>query len=317
MTNILFVWGSSLMIKKLFDEIGPLLAGFQIAGSIIGFFGIGAIAKWILEHWLPFTRWVWDEFFSFVNLPEISVQEKDALTTLAFFAPMAISSFISWYTRNSPERKGPWGNAPAEDASKEIRLRIYAALVGTTFMVVVGGSVIQDAVVLFTTEAEPALEETAETPLLDIELFARLGLLVAVLGLILALSAALYWLSRRNKKLKSMTDDWFQWLSSNAKPIRYFVSQAAAGFAGTVVSSMASLISFATSFGGIALAAGQLGFIRTASPMLVLVSLLATVFLDPARLLRTAGVVIALIVASLGWDLAVFVVRAVESAPNG
>lgn len=183
-------------------------------------------------------------------------------------------------------------------------------------MVIVGGSVIQDAIVLLTTEAEVSTETPEVSPLLDIEIFARLGLLVAVLGLITAISAALYWLSRRNEKLRRKTDSGFEWLASNAKPIRHIVSHSALSMAGGIISSLASLVSFAATFGGIALAAGQLGVIRTAAPMLVLVSLLATIFLNPARLLRTAGVVIALIVASLGWDLAVLVVRAVESAPT-
>ncbi len=75
-------------LRFILDEVGPVLAGFQIAVSIVGFFGIGAVAKWVIENWLPFTRWVWSEMFSFLHLPNISIEEKDSLTTLAFFAPM-------------------------------------------------------------------------------------------------------------------------------------------------------------------------------------------------------------------------------------
>lgn len=303
-------------MRKFLEEIGPLLAGFQIAGSIIGFFGIGAVAKWILEHWLPFTRWAWGEIFAFINLPDITTQEKDALTTLAFFAPMAISSFISWWTRNDPSRQGPWGEVPENQSAKEIRLRLYAALIGATFMVVVGGSVIQDAITLFTTAAAPKPSTGTEEPVLNIETFARFGLLVAILAAVGLVSFILYWLSRQFEASRVRTDNFVQWLGSNTKPIKHMVSSAAVSMAASVISSIATLVSFAATFGGIALAATQLGPIRTVAPMFVLISLLATIFLNPARLLKTAGVVIALIVASFGWDLAVSIVRAVENAPT-
>lgn len=91
----------TFLMRRLFDELGPLLAGFQIAVSIVGFFGIGAVAKWILVNWLPFTRWIWSEIFEYLYFPEISSAEKDALTTLAFFAPMAISSAITWFRKDT------------------------------------------------------------------------------------------------------------------------------------------------------------------------------------------------------------------------
>lgn len=302
-------------MRKLLDEIGPLLAGFQIAVSIVGFFGIGAVAKWILENWFPFTRWVWSELLTLVNLPDLSNAEKDALTTLAFFAPMAISSFISWRTRDKAEPEEAQSPQGITDSSKELRLRIYASLIGAAFMVIVGGSVIQDTITLFTTDAPADVVSEESEPLLDVEAFARLGLLVAVLGLIAAASALIYWLTRKNRRLREKTDRFFQWLGLNAKPIKSVVSGAAMSTAASIITSLSSLVSFAAASSGIVFAASQLGPIRTISPLLVLVSLLATVLLNPARLLKTAGVVIALVVASLGWDLAIFIVRAVENAP--
>ena len=85
--------------------------------------------------------------------------------------------------------------------------------------------------------------------------------------------------------------------------------------ANNAIAMITSLFSFATTFGGIAFAATQLGFIRTLSPMLVLISILSTVFLNPRRLLQTAGVVVAFVMASMGWDAAVWIVEMVESVP--
>jgi hypothetical protein len=301
-------------MRRFLDEISPLLAGFQIAVSIVGFFGIGTVATWILEHWLPLTRLAWTRILELVNVPDISSPEKDALTTLAFFAPMAISSFISWYTRKNPNRTEPWTETLESDVAKEVRLRIMAAVVGTIFMIAVGGSVVQDAVTLFTTDSPTTVDVSVRKPVFNIETFAQIGLLVSVLTFLLAVSVSIYVLSIRSKRLSYRVKYAIVFLTKYAKPVRKNVYSAAFGVATSIISSLLSLVSFATMFGGIIFASGQLGLIRTTAPLLVLTSLLATIFLDPTRLLKTGGVVIAFVLASLGGDLAVMLVRAVENA---
>ena len=54
-------------MKNFLKEIGPIIAGFQLATYVVSFFGIGAFATWVLERWLPFTRWVWDTIISFLT----------------------------------------------------------------------------------------------------------------------------------------------------------------------------------------------------------------------------------------------------------
>jgi len=278
-------------IRKFLDDVASVLAGFQLAGGVISFFGIGAIAKWILEHWLPFTRWAWGEIFAYIRLPDISAAEKDSLTTLAFFVPMAISSAISWWTR---ERTLLDTSRSQADVAKELRARIYAAIAGTIFMVIVGGGVIQDTISLFM----PVVTNSEKEGLLDTEAFAWIGLFAMVVTLIASISAMIYWIKRRISTWR-----------------RHFIS-AAMSVAASGMSAIMSLVSFGAMFSGIVIAAGELGPIRTVAPILVLLSLLATIYLNPARLLKTAGVVIALVVASLGWDLALWAVEAVETAPT-
>jgi len=300
-------------MRRLLGEIGPLLAGFQIAVSIVGFFGIGAVAKWILINWFPFTRWIWTEFFSFLKLPEITAEEKDALTTFSFFAPMAISSFISWWRRDTDTVPQ---SASEIDTAKEIRLRIYATLIGAGFMVVVGGSVIQDAVALFTTEAPKVNGNTAKTEsLLNIESFARFGVFSAAILTLIIVSGIIYIGAKRINGLSQLLELVFLTLTKRTKSIKFDVAGNAMRFAMPMMSMIVNLLSFGSMFGGIIFAAGELGPIRTAAPLLVLISLFATIYLDPARLLKTGGVVIALVTASVGWDFARWVVKAVENAP--
>lgn len=292
-------------MKKFLDDIGPLFAGFQIAASVVGFFGIGVVAKWIIENWLPFTHWVWGELLTFLHLPSISIAEKDALTTLAFFAPMAISSFITY---TAPKETEGTSNA---DAGKEIRLRVYATLMGIAFMILIGGRVIQDTVTLFTTDMPETLPiDSNETPLLDIGFFANIGLIFSTILSILVVSLSLYVGSRRSEVLAKKTDGFFSYIGKKAKPIKKSISLDSIA---TTLAGISAVTSFGTLFAGLIYAANQLGAIRTAAPLVILLSLLATIFLNPGRLLRTAGVVVALVLASYGWDFAIWVVQAVEN----
>lgn len=277
-------------LRKFLEEIGPVFAGFQVASSIIGFFGIGAVAKWILENWLPFTRWAWTEIFSFIHFPDISTAEKDALTTLAFFAPMAISSLWAYWGNDADEKPLEIEN---ESFGKETRLRLYATVIGIGFMVVIGGSVIQDGIALFTTHDPNETLEEKSTSVLNIEFFANIGLIATVLVSIATITLLFLFLYQRSQVIQSKTNALADWFTKNTKPIKKAVTKGALHVTvATVTQLIAALVSFGGMSAGVVFAAGQLGFIRTAFPILVLASFLVTIFLNPGRLLKTAGVVI-------------------------
>jgi hypothetical protein len=314
-------------VRKFFEEISPLFAGMHLAGSLIGFFGIGAVSKWIIEHWLPLTRWFWGELFTLINFPEITTQDKDALTTLVFFAPMAVTSFISWWAKQYPPKHGVRGDNPENTAGKQLRLKIYAALFGTVFMVIVGGSVLQDGILLFTPEV------TSE-PRIVFEVFKiktdRESLLYAVGGGLAGAVFYIYFFSNREAIIsKEMLISNFE-LSREGKitgkksdilnlmiDIQVWVIRCLYTIIMVITNLwvLASFLVFTIAFSGIALTAKQLGPLRTTAPLLVLISLCATVFLDPGRMLKTAGVVIALVFTSYVWDLAVFIVKEIENVP--
>jgi len=93
------------VIKDIIRALSPILAGFKLATIVIGYIGAGSISKWIIEQWYPFTRWLWDNIFSYLNLPKIGQIEKDSLTALLFFLPMGISGTFSLRHAGS-EQKG-------------------------------------------------------------------------------------------------------------------------------------------------------------------------------------------------------------------
>lgn len=121
--------------KQAVDDFGPVLAGFQIVVSIVSIFGIGAFASWIIEHWLPFTRWIWTNIISYIQFPDTSDPEKDALTAIAFFTPIAISAFLNKILGDSESYN---------DESKLLRVRIFATIIGVVCMYIVGSRVVID-----------------------------------------------------------------------------------------------------------------------------------------------------------------------------
>lgn len=77
--------------------VSSILAGFKLATIVVSIFGIGSIAKWVIEEWYPFTRWVWDVLSENFNFPHFDDLTKDSLTALVFFMPLGISAVVKGY----------------------------------------------------------------------------------------------------------------------------------------------------------------------------------------------------------------------------
>jgi len=88
---------------EVLRELSPILAGAKLATIILGYVGVGSFAKWVIEEWYPFTRWVWDQVTVFLDLPSLSQIEKDSLTVLVFFLPLGISAFLNKVRGNTEQ----------------------------------------------------------------------------------------------------------------------------------------------------------------------------------------------------------------------
>ncbi len=267
-------------VKQFLDDFGPVLAGFQIAVSIVSFFGIGAFASWVIEHWFPFTRWVWTEIISYIDFPDISDPEKDALTAIAFFIPMAVSALLNRLNNH---------NSDSPDKGKLLRVRIAALVIGVIFMYLVGSRVIFDML-----EMASNFEVTS-----FYEVF-RYSNMVIVLLMIPYIIHFLY----ARLISKEHINDWERYYERSSKIRR--ISQVL----------MFTVLLVTAAGGGIWLAAAGMGWIRAFAPLFILLCLGTTVIFHPNRLLNTAGVVIAFVGASFGWELALAVVEIIESVPN-
>ena len=98
-----------------------LFAGIKITMAFLSYLSIGQIGKWLFETFYPFTRLLWSDFLEWLNLPEISILEKDALTAALFFIPLGISSIFSHFTNRELE------NISDQDLSSDRRTAILFA----------------------------------------------------------------------------------------------------------------------------------------------------------------------------------------------
>ena len=71
-------------LRQFFFFLGPILASFHVATYVVGFFSVGAVAKWITDQWFPLTRWFWTKVIDWIDaylpMPIFNDVEKDALT---------------------------------------------------------------------------------------------------------------------------------------------------------------------------------------------------------------------------------------------
>jgi predicted membrane protein len=294
------------MAKQPFlKEAGPIFAGFQIAVTLIGSIGFGAFASWITTYWFPFTRWAWGGLFDWINFPQVSAAEKDALTTLMFFLPMAATSFLF---KNS--------NHQSEDIG-ELNPSLQRAMafgIGIIILYIMAGSVFSEAIIVLEATSESQLADLASseyvrdyfpyiaTILYSIPILLRPHVFVYQIKMIPLIGRSLYYIFIRD----SFHRKYILWSKRHTKTTRTISI--------TIIIVMMFLVLFALGL-PYAMNAVDLGVIIIASILLILLSLALTVLFDPDRLMKTAGVVIAIVLASVLWDVGMIIVNFVETAP--
>lgn len=110
-------------LRGLLSEFSALLAGFKLGMILIGWFGFGSVAKWVIEHWYPFTRWIWDMVAISFNFPALPIAVKDSLTALVFFLPLGLTALFL---------------PRSEDAANQSKaIRLVALFLGIALLLVV------------------------------------------------------------------------------------------------------------------------------------------------------------------------------------
>lgn len=294
--------GELKMIKKIpyLRELGPLLAGAQVAFTFAGFMGLGALADWVVAHWFPFTRWVWSGLFDWLRLPELTAAEQDALTTLAFFLPLAISSFV--FREDSEQR-----------VDVDVPLRRFVDIgIGFIILYIMAGSVFEEALNIIDSTDQQFSIDFGDTEINNPVFFMVVGIFYAGFAflnpqVIFTRMKERLQRAEYNSKINPFVSAYIRFLDANSKFIRPI----------SLLSGLLMIIfSIFVIAGPYVANAAALGILIFLCIFLILISLGVSVVFDPSRILKTAGVVIAIVLMGIIWELGMAIVHFIETVPT-
>jgi hypothetical protein len=281
-------------LKSVFRELSPILAGFKLGLIVISYFGIGSVAKWVISHWYPFTRWVWDLFCEYFTLPTFPDVVKDSLTALLFFIPLGVTSLIEFRKKSDDENS--------------TKHRFFGAFFGFLFLAFICNEALS---AIATAVSESSAITSFDSVFLRFsESFLKgfnavpVWVHVAFLGAYLASSGALaFYINksevRRNRFtriIRQSTKLSFQLLSA--------------------ISFLLLLISVGLPMTGL-LYGGEIAVLVSIAIMLITFAiLLAAVAFAPRKLFVTAGACIAFVVAAMCFEFVVWLIDFIEKAPQ-
>jgi hypothetical protein len=105
--------------------------------AFLSYVGIGQLGKWLIEKFYPWTRLLWGDLLAWLKLPNISNLEKDALTALLFFMPLAISAMLS----------AVWAREGSDATHQQRRSDVLTAMFfGGVFFFLICGSLVSGLV---------------------------------------------------------------------------------------------------------------------------------------------------------------------------
>lgn len=216
------------VLLRVGDRLGPLLAGWQVFAQLTTLISLGALGEWIMKYWIPATRAFWS--WVFTHLPfhvELTSADKDALTGIAFFLPMALATTIRLVRRPLElfAENRPYGGLTVFGA-------LPAVLAGATIIYVVSQQMFSDYLLVNTMKDSTNIPTLAETvlravPLMFFMLFLALafmsdarelpGWLTLLFGA-LAVVCAVWWIT--SVAIYSIGD--FHLLVSKIGAVRYY-----------------------------------------------------------------------------------------------
>ncbi len=125
---------------QLFSVLSPLPAAFNVVAALATFFWIGQIGDWLIDHWLPLMRAVWDGLVAALPFRlSLTVEDKDALTGVVFFLPFGIAGMAAWASGEA------WRYEAARSERTMTLLYTAAALIAVICLAAVSFQIVSDA----------------------------------------------------------------------------------------------------------------------------------------------------------------------------
>ena len=268
-------------LKDMGRAFSPILAGFKLAIILVGYIGVGSIAKWIVEQWYPFTRWMWDNIFVYLDLPKLSQIEKDSLTALLFFLPLGASCI--------------WSLRRTTDDQRNPSLQIISGALGTIFFIVLCWDVVRFTLQSTTPAIVSNLEKDHQRLIEALNLFYYNPLIgIAILLSYVTLVMMVYFIIRR----KIMENE--RWRNRLRR-----ISKFSVGF-------------FAFTFLILAISASMTAdsILPFISVLLIISIVVLSVLKSPLLLLTASGASLAFILSALTYEACLFAISFIESAHN-
>lgn len=273
-------------LKSVLSELSPILAGFKLAVIIISWFGFGSVASWIVGHWYPFTRWVWDQVAIMISLPTFPDVVKDSLTALVFFLPLGVSAL---FKRDS-------------SIQSSALHRFLGAMFGIGILLVICKDVISEIIIYISSLDRDA----AESPLIKFinnEFYPILGTGGLALVSLIAFIAYILFFFRMYKRVRKIDPEGVRRIMSELKRN---------GIKASLLTGFTSIGIFVISF---VVAEDGISPISLALAILfIIISLMsAAIAFVPRKLFIATGASLAFIAAALCFELAVFAISFIET----
>lgn len=279
-------------LRNVVKELSVILAGFKLAVIVIGWFGLGSVAKWVISYWYPFTRWVWDSFAELLSLPDFPIIIKDSLTALLFFLPLGLTAVL--------------GMAHGKNSNDS--LRVMAAVFGCLFLLIICKDVISSIYESLAVSVQTLASkgEASKINNLMLAVFISLYLLMAFI-LLGFLRKARKRSSDKNALLKSIKSG-DQRMSQYIRKYRFKITLFM--FAVTCIMLAGLTHRFIVRFGP------ELGptIMGAMTILLIIITciILATLY-SPRKLYLTTGSAIAFVFAAIFFEAFIFVKQFMES----
>lgn len=280
-------------LRAVFKELSPILAGFKLALIVISYFGLGSVAKWVISHWYPFTRWLWDGVCNFLSIPAFPVVVKDSLTALVFFIPLGVTAAIEFRLGSSSQNRNTH--------------RLLGAFFGFLFLIIICKDAITSigfalSAVAPDSRYDGALAKFASQIVSDLNSIPKW----TPVALALAHSVATYAIYLYVRKSPSRSEKLAVWLQGVWR-----VALRSLAFSSAI--SALCVMYLATS--GYIHGAGIAVVSSIAIMFAILAILSSAVIFAPRKLYITAGACLAFVAAAICFELLVATISFIESAP--
>jgi hypothetical protein len=247
-------------MERSLKIVGPASAALHVFAQIAVIFELGLVGTAIKSYWLPITRRFWTEVFNSLEIFDFKPTdaEKDAMTAVAFFTPLAVTAAYLWLKdRGKDDGENEYGPGPTAPM-----MRVAAFFASILVLFFVSQQIIADALSIY---------DRSTAGLRSVELVSMLS--IVGLGGVIVMLVLFYRLDTEIRR-----------------SLLIFGATFGALLEFIIIGGPVLLAAY--------FAVTELGMIRSAALLLVTFCIVLTISVRPVKVLQVALVVVGLLLAS-------------------